>query len=85
MCNVLTDQRVIPFQSGTGSSLIVFMKFLKRRKIFESPKLGPVQLTFTSDGGVAQRGFRVTYQIIRPDPCLEEPCQNGAECAQASL
>ena len=43
---------------------------------------GPAQLTFTSDGGVAQSGFRVTYQIIRPDPCLDEPCQNGAQCIQ---
>ena len=44
--------------------------------------IGPAQLTFTSDGGVAQRGFRVTYEIIRPDPCLDEPCQNGGECEQ---
>ena len=59
----------------------IFIKLGKGMN-FRSSKLGPVQLTFTSDGGVAQRGFRVTYQIIRPDPCLEEPCQNGAECSQ---
>ena len=40
----------------------------------------PVTITFTSDGGVQFAGFRMTYEIVVADPCLDEPCQNEATC-----
>ena len=43
----------------------------------------PVTLSFVSDGGVQQNGFLISYEIELSDPCIDEPCENGAACEQS--
>ena len=43
---------------------------------------GSVQIEFETDGSSNAAGFSLTYEVVQPNPCDSNQCQNGSTCQQ---